>query len=185
MNITFESLNESHFPLMLQWLEAPHVKKWWDQNIIYTPDLIRKKYADYVKGYKKVDKVKKLIYAYIIHCNQEPIGYIQIYNAYDFPRSKNLIDLPENLGAFDILIGDERYLGKNIGSQAITKFLSLYGRAYSYIFADPDLENIAAIKSYEKSGFKKLAEQKDTGEVWMLWKRPIIHQQKSIVEEIL
>jgi hypothetical protein len=35
-------------------------------------------------------------------------------------------------------------------------------------FADPNRNNIAAIKAYEKAGFKKLSEQKDTEEVWMI-----------------
>lgn len=172
MDITFEPLNESHFPLMLAWLESAHVKKWWDRDVVYTPDLIKEKYGDYVKGCKQVNGVNKSIHAYIICVNHQPIGYIQIYNAYDFPRSKSLRGLPESLGAFDIFIGDEKYLRKNIGSQAITKFLSLYATHYSYVFADPDLENVAAIRAYEKAGFKKVLEQNDTEEVWMLWERP-------------
>ncbi|NBO24779.1 MAG: aminoglycoside adenylyltransferase, partial [Chlamydiae bacterium] len=30
MKITFAPLAESHFSLLLKWLESPHVKKWWD-----------------------------------------------------------------------------------------------------------------------------------------------------------
>jgi aminoglycoside 6'-N-acetyltransferase len=47
MTITFEPLHESHFPLLLKWLEAPHVKKWWDQDVTYTMDLVREKYSSY------------------------------------------------------------------------------------------------------------------------------------------
>ena len=36
------------------------------------------------------------------------------------------------------------------------------------MFVDPDNTNIAAIRAYEKVGFKKVSEQLDTGEVWML-----------------
>lgn len=55
MTITFEPLHESHFPLLLKWLETPHVKKWWpitpkldtsevgDQDVTYTMDLVREK----------------------------------------------------------------------------------------------------------------------------------------------
>lgn len=171
MDITFEPLNESHFPLMLEWLESPHVKKWWDRDIIYTLDLVKEKYSDYVNGYKKVNGVKKPIRAYIICANHQPIGYIQIYNAYDFSRSKNLTTLPESLGTFDVFIGDEKYLGKNIGSQAITKFLNLYAGDYSYIFADPDLENSAAIKAYEKAGFRVIRSFSKERVMWMLKSR--------------
>jgi hypothetical protein len=78
MTISFESLHESHFPLLLKWLETPHVKKWWDQDMRYTLDLVREKYSSYVKGYKLVDGQQKPIQGFIIHNNQNPIGYIQI-----------------------------------------------------------------------------------------------------------
>ena len=52
MAITFKPLNESHFPLLLKWLESPHVKKSWDQDVTYTIELVKEKYSSYVKGYK-------------------------------------------------------------------------------------------------------------------------------------
>ena len=56
MNITFTSLTESHFPLLLKWLETTHVKLWWDQDVKWTPELIQEKYGSYVKGYKLAPK---------------------------------------------------------------------------------------------------------------------------------
>lgn len=82
---------------MLKWLEAPHVKKWWDSNIVYSLDAVK-----------------------------------------------------------------EKYLRKNIASQAITNFLNLYGNTYSHIFVDPDLKNIPAIKAYRKANFKKTSVQKNS-----------------------
>ena len=168
MTITFEPLHESHFPLLLKWLEAPHVKKWWDQDVTYTMDLVREKYSSYIKGYKLVDGVPQPIQGFIIHNNQNPVGYIQIYNAYDFPRSKPLSGLPQSLGAFDIFIGEKEVLGQGLSSKAIVQFLKLHGGQYTHIFADPDSNNVAAVKCYEKAGFKRVLEQQDTKEVWMI-----------------
>ncbi len=168
MTITFKPLHESHFPLLLKWLETPHVKKWWDQDVTYTMELVKEKYSSYVKGYKLEGGVQKPIQAFIIYSDQNPVGYIQIYNAYDFPRSKSLLGLPENLGAFDIFIGEAATLQQGLGSKAIFEFLRLHGNQYSYIFADPDINNLSAIKCYEKAGFKKASEQADTREMWML-----------------
>ncbi|MFN7038501.1 MAG: GNAT family N-acetyltransferase [Alphaproteobacteria bacterium] len=179
MNISFQPLNELHFLLLLKWLESSNVKKWWDQDIIYTVDLVKEKYASYTQGYKEINDIKKPINAYIFYFDNQPVGYIQIYNAYDFPRSKPLVGLPENLGAFDIFIGEEEYLGKNIGSRTISKFLNIYGNNYSHFFVDPDLNNIAAIKSYEKAGFKKFGERKDTHEIWML-----LNMHDQILEQL-
>jgi ADP-ribose pyrophosphatase YjhB (NUDIX family)/RimJ/RimL family protein N-acetyltransferase len=170
MIITFEPLNESYFPFMLQWLEAPHVKKWWDREIVYTLDLVEEKFRSHIYRFKPVKGANKPILSYIICVDQNPVGYIQIYNAHDFPRSIPLVGLPKNLGGLDVLIGDEAYLGQNIGTQAISKFLSAYGEGYTHIFVDPDLKNAAAIKAYEKVGFEKIFIQQDLDEVWMIKK---------------
>lgn len=131
-------------------------------------DLVKKKYQPYVKGYKKINDINKPINAYIIFLDQTPIGYSQLYNAYDFPRSKALVGLPKNLGAFDIFIGEEKYLGQNLGFRVIEQFLNSYAHDYFYIFADPDSDNIAAIKAYEKADFHQLSQEKETHEIWML-----------------
>ncbi|PPE03066.1 Aminoglycoside N(6')-acetyltransferase type 1 [Holospora curviuscula] len=168
MTITFEPLNELHFLLLLKWLETSHVKKWWDQDVAYTMELMKEKYSSYVKDYKLEGSAQKPIQAFIIYSDQNPVGYIQICNAYDFPRRKPLLGLPSNLGAFDIFIGEEEVLKQGLGSKAIVQFLKLHGNQYSYIFADPDINNLFAIKCYEKAGFKKVSERADTGEMWMI-----------------
>ncbi len=33
MTIAFRNLSEHDFPLLLKWLEIPHVKMWWDQQL--------------------------------------------------------------------------------------------------------------------------------------------------------
>jgi aminoglycoside 6'-N-acetyltransferase len=98
--------------------------------VAYTLELVHEKYNSYIKGYKLVDGQQKPIQAFIIHNNQNPIGYIQIYNAYDFPRSKTLSGLPENLGAFDVFIGEESALQQGLGSKAISQFLNTHGSHY-------------------------------------------------------
>jgi ADP-ribose pyrophosphatase YjhB (NUDIX family) len=168
MIITFDPLNESHFPFMLRWLEAPHVKKWWDRDIVYTLDLVQEKFRSHIRGVKPVKGVDKPILSHIICVDQCPVGYIQLYNAHDFPRSIPLVGLPKNLGGLDVLIGEEAYLGQNIGAQAISKFLGAYGNSYTHIFVDPDLKNAAAIKAYEKVGFETIFIQQDLDEVWMI-----------------
>ncbi|MGX6960355.1 MAG: hypothetical protein ACIPMY_03825 [Rickettsia endosymbiont of Pentastiridius leporinus] len=39
MNINFIPLTISHFSLLLKWLNMPHVKLWWDEDIKWTPKL--------------------------------------------------------------------------------------------------------------------------------------------------
>ncbi len=178
MNITFVPLVELHFPLLLKWLNSTHVKKWWYSNISWTEELIHEKYINYVRGYKIENGIAKKINPYIISLNNNLIGYVQIYNAYDFPVSKlitgsksvaytQFTEFPLNLGIFDIFIGEENCLKQGIGLQSIIQFLKEHGKCFSHIFVDPDSANIAAIRTYKKAGFKKTKEQPNLNEVWM------------------
>jgi RimJ/RimL family protein N-acetyltransferase len=184
MKIHFTALAKSHFLLLLKWLEKPHVKRWWDQDIQWTSALIQKKFGSYVKGYKLEKGKAKKIKAYIVCVDEIPIGYIQLYNAYDFPRSKPLQGLPESLAAFDIFIGEENYIGSGIGSKIIALFLNEYAAAYKYVFVDPDSFNHAAIRAYEKTGFKKISEQTDTDEIGMLKNQTMLDTTQLSIEEV-
>jgi RimJ/RimL family protein N-acetyltransferase len=148
-------------------LEVPHVKTWWDKDICWTLELVKEKYASYVKGYKLESGGAKPIAAYIIYVDHQPIGYIQLYNVYDFRRANPLKGLPQNLAAFDMFIGEEAHLRKGIGSLALKQFFDqCCDPSFTHIFASPDRENIVAIRAYEKAGFIKIKEWPD--EIWMI-----------------
>ena len=168
MTITFESLHESHFPLLLKWLEAPHVKKWWDQDVTYTMDLVQEKFGSYVKGYKLLEGMQKPIKSFIIHNNQNPVGYIQIYHAHDFLLHE---ELPENTCALDIFIGSVDFLG--MGVAAIKKFLEEYAfHNYRYIFVDPEFRNERAVTAFEKAGF--IIWRRVDKQFWMIAHKKIV-----------
>jgi aminoglycoside 6'-N-acetyltransferase len=172
--ITFKPLENSHLPLLLKWLETPHVKAWWDQDIHWTPALIQEKYGSYVEGYKIENGLRKPMHAYVICFNNIEIGYIQLYNAHDFPREDNtsLNELPASLAAFDIFIGEESYVGKGIGSMIMQQFLQeKVDPHYEACFVDPDTANTRAIKAYEKVGFKIIKMIDDGAVSWMLRER--------------
>lgn len=171
MKITFKPLAETDLVLLLKWLEEPHVKAWWDQETQWTYDLIEKKYGSYIKGYKFENGVMKPISAYIILADENPIGYIQFYNAYDFMRSIPLTGLPSNLAAFDVFIGEKKFLKKGIGSKAIDQFLKEHASPHTHVLADPESTNSAAIRAYKKAGFKSINHQPGTGELWMIRKQ--------------
>lgn len=169
----FKLLTQADFPLLLKWLESPHVKMWWDSDVHWTSELIQEKYQTYVNGYKIEQGERKKIEAYIVYADDTPIGYIQLYNAYDFVRAVPLVGLPASLAAFDMFIGEKEYLGKGIGSHILATFIEQFcTNKYAYVFADPAIENKQAIRAYEKVGFEIVKENSESGEVWMLYVVP-------------
>jgi hypothetical protein len=99
-----------------------------------------------------------------------------VTSSYDFPRSRSLSDLPRSLAAFDFFIGEVEYLGKGLGSTILSQFFKEFCK-YDYIFANPDKDNITAIKTYEKADFIKIADHRK--EIWMLFDK-----NNHILEEL-
>lgn len=178
-DITFEPLAESHFGLLLHWLEKPHVKAWWDKDIKWTPSLIQKKYADYINGYKKLilqgKMIKNPIYAFIIVFKKIPIGYIQYYNVHDFPREQSYYDtleLPVSCAGLDWYIGETVFIGKGVGTKAFDGFLKQHiFPSFNYVFVDPDTDNITAISVYKKIGFEVIKKVNDGRIMCMLYSK--------------
>ncbi len=173
--INFLPLSTMHFPLLLKWLESPHVKAWWNDNIVWDLKKISEKYTSYVQGYKIEKGIKKPIQAFIICHDNQPIGYIQLYNAYDFFRINQSPNLPKSLAAFDMYIGEQTLLKRGVGRHALVLFLKQYADpVYEAVFTDPDTLNVAAIKTYLNAGFHKLPLQPDKAVLRMLRKRSFL-----------
>ncbi|MGI4850498.1 MAG: GNAT family N-acetyltransferase, partial [Janthinobacterium lividum] len=92
-----------------------------------------------------------------------PLNLCYIRNSF----TQNIKD--KSLRQSAIYIGEKEYLGKGIGTEALSLFLRFYEDFdRSYIFVDPDLKNIAAIKTYQKVGFEMIQQNIDDKNQWML-----------------
>ncbi len=160
--IFFKKLTYSNLSLLEKWLEMPHVKPFWDKEIIWTKELIKEKYEPYIRG------ERKSLEAFIIHLNNRPIGYIQMYNAFDFPRDgfdpKDVwSDEMGSLAAIDFYIGDPDYIGKGLGTEILKVFLSDHVfPLFDACLVDPDKKNKIAISTYAKAGFSTINETDTT-----------------------
>jgi aminoglycoside 6'-N-acetyltransferase len=177
MTISFRNLSEQDFPLLLKWLETPHVKTWWDSEVIWTIDKITQKYSSYVNQYKIENRKKKSIFAFIIVLDEEPIGYIQYYDASDF------LSLPTNkafdfqkIAAIDFYLGEESVLGQGLGSEALTQFAQkIVFQQFDVALVTPDIKNLSAIACYQKAGFIPCLTKKETHELWLTAKKEVPH----------
>ncbi len=176
MKIAFVPLQDRHLPMLLKWLDAPHVKAWWDPDVLWTPELIKEKYGSYVHGYKLEEGIKKPMHAYTIVVDDQEIGYIQLYNAHEYTREDGLLleGFPSSLAAFDLFIGEPEHVGKGYGSTIMRQFLAEYvDPFYEACFVDPDVANIRAVKAYQKAGFVQVKTIKNGTVVWMVRRRQV------------
>lgn len=159
-SLHFIPLQPSHFSLLYKWMNTDHVMKWWGENRHWSLEDITQKYQTYCDGYKTIGDLTKPIYAFIVEVNSQPIGFIQYYNAYDFPREDGAIlpNLSENLAALDFYIGEADFIGKGFGPLILNAFLKdQVTPEFNACFVDPDCANKQAIRSYEKAGFQRIS----------------------------
>ncbi len=177
MTIAFRNLSEHDFPLLLKWLEIPHVKMWWDSEVIWTLDKITQKYSSYVNQYKIENGKKRSIFAFIILLDEQPIGYIQYYDARDFLilPANNACDL-QKIAAIDFYLGEESVLGQGLGSVALMQFVqNIVFQQFDTALVTPDIKNHSAIACYQKAGFIPFLTKEKTHELWLIAKREVPH----------
>lgn len=169
--LNFTPLQPNHFSLLHRWMNEEHVWPWWGENRTWNLDDIIQKYSTYCEGYKDVGSIRKPIHAYVIEFSAKPIGFIQFYNAYDFPRGKGYIleNLPKSLAALDFYIGDSNFIGKGLGALILIEFLNTHVKpSYKACFVDPDIRNKHAIRTYEKAGFYEIKRNPEKGYIEMV-----------------
>ena len=169
LSLSFSPLTDAHFSQMLSWLEEPHVKQWWDPHVEWSEEKIRHKYIHYLSDGCPEILDRQKIRAFIMYYEDQPIGYVQLYDATLFAQEKGVASLcPWPAGAFDLFIGESSYLGKGIGTSALIFFLEQYASTYLSIIADPHRDNWAARKSYAKAGFVIIQDDPLTDEIIMM-----------------
>lgn len=177
MTISFRSLSEQDFPLLLKWLETPYVKTWWDSEVVWTIDKITQKYSSYVNQYKIENGKKKSIFAFIIVLDEQPIGYIQYYDARDFlPLPANKTFDFQKTSAIDFYLGEESVLGRGLGSAVLMQFVqNIVFEQFDTALVTPDIKNHSAIACYQKAGFIPCLTKEEANELWLIAKREAPH----------
>ena len=148
--ISLRRLRASDLELMHRWLNAPHVRRWW-----YAEGA---SYAEIEEHYLPAIEGREATKPFLILHRDKPIGYVQSYriSAEDDETHASLVDV-ENSAGVDLFIGEPGYLHRGLGGHVIRRFLS------DHVFSNPEIEvcvigpepnNAAAIRAYEKAGFR-------------------------------
>jgi aminoglycoside 6'-N-acetyltransferase len=136
--------------LLHEWLQRPHVRRWWSEDRHRTLEGVVEHFGPAIDGREPTDH-------YIAVLDGGPVGMVQTYLVSDYPQYAKLIgiDGAATAGA-DILIGEGELTGQGLGTEILRRFVSeivLARPETTACVADPDVDNIASIRAFEKAGF--------------------------------
>ena len=146
-------------PRMRGWLLEPHVARWWHDDPAehdYPDGTLR----DWTRSIRGEDATEM----HVIVMDGRPIGMIQSYVVQDEPDYVTQAgELADRALGVDLFIGVPGLIGQGHGPALLRAFLreafARYGLDYCVI--GPSRSNVAAIRSYEKAGFRYLRDYRE------------------------
>ena len=148
MTIGFRPLAADDLHLLHEWLQREHVKRWWSKHETY--DEVVAHYLPALEGRDPTD-------LYAILLDGEPAGFIQTYLVRDYRAYQQLVEVEDGVAGVDLFLADGRATGRGIGSEVLHRFVQdvvfAADVATHACVADPDSENVASLRAFEKAGF--------------------------------
>ena len=136
--IEFKSISIEYIDTLHDWLQLPHVRKYWDDGD-RTIESVQSHYLS-----------QNHTLRYLIFLDDIPIGYIQNWSVYgdsEFIEYK----FGDTFGV-DFFIGNVDYLGKGYALKILSKFIRGYLVDADRVLVDPDPGNFKSQHVYKKYG---------------------------------
>lgn len=147
---------------MHEWLQRPHVLRWWRQGETY--EEVLDSYSPAIDGHDPTD-------LYLVLLEGREIGFIETYLLVDYPAYASLIGVGEGTAGVDLLIADSALTGKGIGSEILRRFVSqivFAAETTRSCVAGPEAANVASVRAFEKAGFRIVREFVEDGNASVL-----------------
>ena len=148
MRIGFRPLTADELPLLYEWLQREHIQRWWTDRETY--DEVVQHYLPAIEGSEPTD-------LYLILSDGLPVGFVQTYRVSDYPEYRDLVAVEEGVAGVDLFVAEPELTGRGFGSEALRRFVSdivFSDPEIHACVADPDAENIASLRAFEKAGFR-------------------------------
>jgi aminoglycoside 6'-N-acetyltransferase len=147
-SVSFRPLSRSDFPLLQEWLAAPHVTAWWHEPL----DLagVELKYGPRVDGAEPAR-------VFAIDQRGRAIGWIQCYLWSDYPEHARQLRAELGSAGIDLAIGELAMTGLGLGPVAIRDFVQQIVFAdlgVSAVVTDPEEANLRSVRAFKKAGFR-------------------------------
>ena len=158
--VSFRPLTREDFARLRDWLNEPHVAKWWGVGTgpdglggagddAATLPAVEAAYGPALDG---TDPTAN----YVIVVDGAPIGLIQSYRLGDYPDYAAAIRERDGAG-IDLLIGEPSMVGRGLGPTVIERFVTdvvFAGSDVSRCVTGPDPENTRSVRAFERAGFR-------------------------------
>jgi aminoglycoside 6'-N-acetyltransferase len=147
-------MNHNDFDIMVKWLNDQRVLEFYEEPPS-SLDKVKEKYGPRIEG-------KHYVIPCIVEYKKQPLGYIQYYEIPEDDLKKYGFTSNQNIYGIDQFIGETKLWGKGIGTSMILMMLNfLKSKGASKVVLEVKKNNIRAMKSYMKCGFKKTKEMTD------------------------
>lgn len=152
MTADFRAMTVEDLPVMHTWLQREHVRRWWTKRD--TLEDVAEHYLPTIEGREPTE-------LYFIILKGTPVGFIQTYLVSDYAEYQQLVEVGDGVAGVDLFLAEEHQLGKGLGTRVLEEFLQQVVFAVpttDACIADPDAENRASLRAFEKAGFTAVRE---------------------------
>jgi RimJ/RimL family protein N-acetyltransferase len=148
LRVTLRAMTRGDLADVTRWRSADHVRKWFAADGEPTLENITERYGPRIDGMSPTRM-------WVVEANGRSVGFCQDYRVSDYPQYAVLTPDPEAV-AVDYAIGDERFVGRGIGTRMLWAWLFSARRRHPDVtvyFSSPDHRNAASLRILEKVGF--------------------------------
>ncbi|MBW4561698.1 MAG: acetyltransferase [Mojavia pulchra JT2-VF2] len=147
--------NMQDYQLMAKWLTDEKVLEFYEGRDNPFP------LARIVETYKPMVMGEDPVIPCLVYYHNTPIGYLQYFllnNLSETDRQMYCLEKTNNVYGIDLFIGETNYWQKGIGTKMLSAFVNYLFEVLraDKIVIDPHVDNIRAIRCYEKCGFVKV-----------------------------
>lgn len=150
--LSFRPLQPEDLVLLHEWLQRPHVQRWWNERESYEEVVAH--YLPAIEGADPTD-------LYFALLDGEPVGFVQTYLVADHPDYAKVVGADDGAAGVDLFVADENLTGQGLGTSVLRQFVSevVFSRPSTmHCVADPEVANAASIRAFEKAGFRVVGE---------------------------
>ncbi|MFD0854925.1 GNAT family N-acetyltransferase [Actinomadura adrarensis] len=155
MKITWRRVVEDDFPLLREWLQQPHVARWWNHET--SPEAVARDFGASARGEEPSEDFLALL-------DERPIGLMQRCKMADYPEYQDelgpVAEVPAGAVSIDYLIGDPGLTGRGVGPEMIRSILDRTWTDFpdaTCVIVPVSAHNRASWRALEKAGFKRIA----------------------------